>query len=525
MDDYEINDVGAVGLVQDLPAHTILPEAWTLLSNMRCFDGKLSKLAGHQEVFASPSQAPRFIMPVVNPAQVWWLYASASKLWVWDGTAHTDMSRSVGGAYSSASPYQYNGTILGGIPIINNGLDVPQYWAAYATGTKFANLSNWTSTHRCKAIKAFGPFLVAVNITKSGATSPHMVKWSHPADPGALPISWDHTDQALDAGEVELPDSNTGMLLNCGTLRGQMFLYKEQAIWRMRLIGGQGIFSFEPFVESAGMISPRGFAYTPDGLKHVVMTSDDVVVHDGQSMQSILTNRVRRELFDKRLDRNNVNKCFLFTNPKYREVWICYPEATGTDEVSRALIWNQESNIISGEAILQMACADTGFVEAATPGAWDDFSSTTWQETELTWNQRASRSVVMADGSSTKFFELDVGGERDGKKYRARAQRTNLAIMGKKRDGSPIQDYKRMKMYRRVWLKASGGVFSVRVGVQQQIDGPVVWKEWQTFDPATDQWVDAIMSGRALAIEFASSSSDLWQVHGYKPEVVPLGNF
>jgi hypothetical protein len=519
MDDYEINDVGSVGLVQDLPAHTIVPEAFDKLENMRCFDGKLAKLRGQTTVFTAPDQIPLFIQQLVDPSQVWWLYASMDKIWVWDGSAYFDISRAAG--YTATEASQWDGTVLGGIPIFNNGTDVPQFWASYSTGALFDDLTAWDVSWRAKAVKAYGPYLVAMNVTKGGTAHPHMVKWSHPADPGALPISWDETDPTKDAGEYELPDSRAGLLLNGGALRGQMFLYKENAVWRMQSIGGLLVFSFSSFIDSNGMIAPKAFAQSPDGMRHVVLMQDDLVIHDGQAVRSLLTNRVRRALFN-RLDRAQASKCFLFTNSEYREVWVCYPEV-GADAPNRALIWNQENDALT-EASINFTCAESGYVEGTELGVWDDYPVTSWDDFDGVWNTKTARKVVVGN-TTPRFLQLDTGGLRNAIKYNAIARRTNLAIMGKRRDGSPIQDYKRLKMYRRVWLKASGDPFFVRVGVQEEIDGTVRWTRKKLFSPATDQFVDVLKSGRALAIEFSSRDSGLWEVHGYKPEVVPLGFF
>ena len=61
----------------------------------------------------------------------------------------------------------------------------------------------------------------------------NMVKWSHQADPGTVPASWDETDPALDAGEKTLSDSPgdniTGMQL------GEDFIvYKYETCHVMR---------------------------------------------------------------------------------------------------------------------------------------------------------------------------------------------------------------------------------------------------------------------------------------------------
>jgi len=141
------------------------------------------------------------------------------------------------------------------------------------------------------------------------------------------------------------------------------------------------------------------------------------------------------------------------------------------------------------------------------------------------WNTRERCKVVVARSTDNRFFRYDTGSLRDGVAFRARAQRKSLAIMGQDRQGAVIQDFKRMKMYRRVWIKASGAPCMVRLGVQQEIDGAIAWSPAKPFNPKVDQYLDFVKSGRAIVVEFYSRDSGLWSVHGYKPEVVPLGEF
>jgi len=68
--------------------------------------------------------------------------------------------------------------------------------------------------------------------------------------------------------------------------------------------------------------------------------------------------------------------------------------------------------------------------------------------------------------------------------------------------------------------------FNVQLGVHEYPDGPITWNDAQVFDPSTDKWLDFIQSGRAIAIRcFSTASVGQWRIHGYKPEIMPLGHF
>src|SRR5258706_476813 len=81
--------------------------------------------------------------------------------------------------------------------------------------------------HFAKIIRSFGPYLLALNVTKGANIYPHMVKWGHPADPGSVPSSWDETDETKDTGEKDLPDVTAGVIQDGLPLQGNFYVYKE----------------------------------------------------------------------------------------------------------------------------------------------------------------------------------------------------------------------------------------------------------------------------------------------------------
>ena len=151
----EVNDIAKVGSVADVPAYMLPPEIWTLALNMRYQDESMITMTGWEQIFGTPPIAPHFALPIAA-ATNYWLYVSLTNARVFDGATHSDITRAAGN-YTASDTWQWNGTILGGIPILNNGVDVPQYWPIpYSVSNKLLNLTNWTATTRAKVIRAFG---------------------------------------------------------------------------------------------------------------------------------------------------------------------------------------------------------------------------------------------------------------------------------------------------------------------------------------------------------------------------------
>lgn len=528
-----LDKISAIGVVKDVPPYQLPPEAWNEALNVRCRDGSIEQLLGWAQTFGTPGVPPHFAIPLQTAAQTWWLYVSLTKGYVYDGSGHTNITRQtamVDVDYTAAETKNWNGTVLGGIPILNNNNDIPQYWATPSIATKLANLPHWDSNIRALCIRAVGPYLVALNITDGGSAFPHQVLWSHPADPGSVPSSWDFTDPAVDAGLNELPDVNSGIILDGLTLKGSLYIYKEGAVWRMTPIGGRYVFKFETMLETAGILAQRCVAATGDGKYHVFLSQDDLVRHNGVEAVGLLSARMKKTLFNK-IDTTNFGTSFVFCNPTYDEIWVCYPSA-GATHADSALIWNYKTGEFGActEADgITFRNAQVGVTTKDDLETWDTAVGS-WNTDIAAWSTLQRRRVLLCAPDSTKFLLLDEGALRDGVAFEGLLQRTGLSVLGRDRQGNWINDFEVWKLFSRVWMKLRGEPVEVRVGVQKLVDGDISWDAAKTFSPtsmsgpASGMTVDKIASGRALALEIRGTGG-FFSLDGYKVDVQPMGQF
>lgn len=516
----DIDDVGTVGVVKDSPAHVIPPEAWTLAENVRFEDKSVVRISGEQQIFGTPGTPPQFSQFVSAPGQPWWLYSGLTRIYVYNGVTHTNITRTTDGAtYNATDASQLQGTLLGGIPIINNGIDVPQFWGAYSAATHMANLTNWPGTLRTKIIRAFGPYLMALNLTDGGVLQPNDVRWSHPADPGFLPSSWDITDPTKNAGQISLPDVESGQIVDGLPLQGRFYVYKENSCWRFRNVGGQFIFDEDAFLETIGVISPRCLAITGDGQRHIFVGQDNIFTHDGNSAKPLLDLRTRRYLFNQ-LSINNYGQSFLFVNGVRREAWFCYP-SQGASVPNRGLIINYDT-LAATETDIDFIYASSGTVQTVDSETWASVTGT-WEDDSQPWNVSNRRKIVLSKPTATKFLQLDLGTTRDGTPYTGTVQRTSLGVIGRNRKGEWIEDFEVRKMCHRIWPKISGGVVNIRLGGQEVPNGPVMWSPYKVFDPSVSKFCDITAEGAALCIEINGAVD--WKLDGYKLDLVTLGRF
>lgn len=531
----DINDLGVFGQINDVPAYQLPPEAWTLAENMRFEKNGVGTMSGWAQIFGTPGVAPHFALPVKSPSQTWWLYASLTKIYVFDGSTHTNITRQSVGVdvdYTANDTANWNGLVFGGVPIMNSGTDAPQYWSAYSTATKMTILANWPSTLRGKILRGFGSYLVAYNITDSGTLYPHLVQWSNPAAPGTLPTSWAYSNPATEGGRKDLPDVNSGEILEALQLADTMYIYKENSIWKQKYIGGQFIFSWDQWLSGVGILAPRCVCVDETGTKHVVVTQDDIIIHNGNSMESILTDRQRKTLFENVINRETVATSFIFLNRIKQEIWFCFPEV-GQSQPSRALVWNYSKGkgAISFASGITFRNAVVGDIQGATDELWSD-GTDTWDTDTGPWSQVYRQKVVLSSPANTKFYQLDSGTSRDGVTFATTLRREDLGVLGKDRKGAWLNDFRAMKMVDAIWPKISSlQTVQVRVGFRDVVDGPLTWQSYSTFNPVTDMWINAIVnenlpgSGRAVSVEFSRVDALPWRIDGYSMNVEKISEY
>lgn len=473
--------------------------------------------------FTASQQTPHFLMGVTTPTTQYWLWTSLTNAFVTDGSGvHSNVTRTSSGLdvpYTAAAGQAWNGTFIGGIPILNNGNDVPQYWASTNPNTRLANLPNWPTNLRARVIRSFGPYLMALNVTASSVNQPHNVRWSHPADPGSVPSSWDITDPAVDAGSVDLPDVESGIILDGLPLQGRFYVYKENSVWRFRGVGGRFIFEQDAFLETIGLLCSRALAVTGDGKRHIFATQDDIALHDGNAMRSILDRKLKRTLFNS-IDVSNYQTSFMMIYPLRNEAWFCYPE-TGNSFPNRAIIYNYISDRAT-EGDCDWRHWAQGVVQTSDNELWSS-SDLSWDTDLGLWSNANRRKVVLVRTAARAFALLDDGTTRDGTEFTGTLRRTGLGIVGKKRNGEWIEDFQQRKLVTRLWPKVSGGSVSIRVGSQAVPDGAVTWSPTQSFNPATQLFVDFIVEGAAIALEISGTTP--FKIDGYKIELELTGNF
>ena len=127
-----VKQVGQFGVNRDLSTSELPINAWTDCQNIRFLDGSAYQFYGHGEIYAGTAVEPYHVLPVTVGGVKYWLYAGANKIYQVGAPGgvitHTNITRqtaSVDVDYT-ATRNKWTSTVLGGIPILNNGVDAPQ---------------------------------------------------------------------------------------------------------------------------------------------------------------------------------------------------------------------------------------------------------------------------------------------------------------------------------------------------------------------------------------------------------------
>lgn len=507
--------VGSVGINRDLSQHDLPDNAWTDAKNIRFIDGYAQQFPGYAEVLASPSYTPQHLVPCSVSSNRYWIYATASKTFAVTnsgGTAvHTDITHLTP---RTGQVNLWTSTLLSGVPILNaNDGRAPMAWDLN-TAHKFVDLSNWQAGYSCKSIRAFKNFLIALGVNKSGTDYPFMVKWSHPADPGGLPSSWDQTDATKLAGEQDIADGYD-KIIDGLPLRDSFMIYKENSIWRMDFVGGQYVFKFTKVMGKSGAMNLNCIGDI-DGA-HVVLTNDDVIIHDGNTSTSILDKAMRRWLFQN-IDPTNYAKSFVFVNPQYNEVYICFPKA-GSTVCDTSIVYNYLDKTVSTRDLPNANHVNCGPVDSTlTDSTWAGDSSA-WDSDLTLWDQdgyMVSALRCLVASADTKLYLLDYVNSYGGALPSSYVERVGLSL------GVPEQ-IKLVKSIRPRIKGISGQTINIQVGFQNDpYDGPT-WGPTMTHTIGQTVSNDCTVSGRYIAIRFSNNSAYAWRLESFDMDVVTAG--
>lgn len=502
--------VGSQGLILDQLPHELEQSAWSDAQNIRFSEGSAWRFLGDTQVFDAPTVTPYWIGGYNTTTTRYVVHAGLAAVFVDDGTTRTDIT---GTAPTGGIDDRWTGGSLNGVLIMNNGVDKPQYWGGNVANN-LATLPNWNANHICGVMRPYRQYLVALDVTKSGTRYPHMVKWSSPAEPGTVPASWDETDPATDAGEVDLAETSD-LLVDCLPLGAANIVYKERSMYAMTYIGGQYIFQFQRLPGDYGMLWRGCAAVTPMG--HVVLTAGDLVLVRGTGEpESLLTGRMRRWLFSQ-IAADLYKRAFVVANIARTEVWVCFSGPSDT-ACTKALVWNWRDNVFSVRDLQNVTYGAIGQTAVSSTETWASDSGA-WASDVTAWAEAGlapSETQLFLASTAPKIVYVDSAATFAGTAFNASLERTGLSF------GDPSV----VKVVRGIRPRVdgvAGQTLTIQVGGAMDVEGPYTWSPAVTYTIGSSYKADTFASGRFIGIRVSSSASAAWRISSYDVDVVTRG--
>lgn len=527
---YEIDNPAQFGIVKDLPPHEMPTNAWSDGKNVRFDDATAMRIDGETNHFtptisASDASSIRYLDPIRGDSDYYWVYATDKALW----SLNTGGTKSNLIAQGVTSSTQWTSGFLEGQVIYTNTDETtpfhPYSWAPggaispltwNATGTASTSWAGETGAgNSCLTLRAFKQYGVALGMIENTEPFRRRVRWSHPADPGAMPITWDDTKPQYDAGYVDL-DDDPEPVIDCAVMRGDNIVYKYNSIHRMSAIGAPYIFGFNRIFNNIG-VRARNCVKEFYG-RHVVFGFEDIIIHNGQEHQSILDHTMRSYLTNA-VDDTNSDLCVVAINHQSNDIYFCYPES-GEPDLTEAIVWNWADNTTTIRELPHNTYMATGLISPTGAAATFDDDTTAYSAMTGAFNTQlytqSRRSIVHAYNDTTKqvVFQDSTSAAFINKDMLTFVERTGLPIPSL--DGNI--DTKELKFIYRVYIRAeSSEALVVKLASQDMLNGTVTWTTY-SFNPNTEYKLDCRITTRIPGIYIRPAKGASFKLHGVTME-------
>lgn len=483
--------------------------AWSSVSNCVFRGGFLQRCEGNEAFVDTPSVTPYFLLPFRNGTQLGLIHVGLTAAYIDLGGTRTNISPA--SPFTGGAGDRWTGGTFQGIAVVNNGVDKPYFWAG-STGADFAFLTNWPSTHTCRAMRPHKNFLIAMDLTQSGTRYPSRVLWSARAGAGEVPPSWDITNPAYAAGNYDVDGGDT--LVDGLSLGNVFILYKNASTHVMREIGGRAVFSIERIPGGAGILGRGCVVDTPVG--HVCLTTGDVVVHQGGGPRSIATDLVRDTIFAE-MDQDYYDRAFVTANPSRAEAWICYPTAGAA--CTKAAIWNWRDNVWSFRTLRNVLHGVHGQMPAPDGLTVDELTgSADEQDFDMGGASAPNDQKLVLAHVLPAITMVGYGLTDCGLSMTAEAIRTGIAL----------DDAQVVKLWRGLWPRIdadAGTQILITLGASMTPDVAPTWGTERTFTVGTDRKIDDLVSGVFGAHRIRSTADALWRTRSADLDVAAMGRF
>jgi len=275
----------------------------------------------------------------------------------------------------------------------------------------------------------------------------------------------------------------------------------------MRLVGGIGVMRVDKVQVNSGLLA-KNCVIESKG-RHFVVADGDIVLFDGQNLESIADKRVKDTIFNN-IDTVSFDNTYVVRDDRHHEIWVCYP-SFGQSYSDRAAIWNWEDNTWTYRELTNTRHIAAGVTNFAASPTWDSLTTTTWDSYNTTWKPFSSNPTIDTLSSAVTSAINIIGDtfDIDGVAMPSKLEKLTMDL------GDPDA----IKIIKSVTPRITGSVGTVvyiRIGTQMLSDDNVTWGSEQAYTIGTDREVYFTQKGRFLSIRMRTQAvGDNWKCHGF----------
>jgi hypothetical protein len=513
-----IKHIGQQSPIFDLEAEDLPQDLVSYANNYVLRNNKYISFNGENLLSSTTTFNGGYVDFIQTTNNSYYLVAGRTAVKVFDGSSWSDISNIAGYAFSAGDELLWSGCKLGLIPIITNPQGFPEYWAPQSTATKMQDLkfdaaTTWRSKgYRCKIIRAHKTFLFALNLTEGGNEFPNAYRWSHPADIGGLPFSWDPLDISTIASREMLGDES---IVDGLSLRDNFIIYTNRGIHSLSFVGGEFVFNAEQISKTHYLLTANCVVEAVGS--HYFLSNGDILINDGTNIVSVLDEKVKQYL-QNTLSVANFNNCFAQLNPNTKEVWFFIVQEGFTYPNIAVIINYVKNNNISIRDIAGSKVSATFGASTIVSDAWSS-DSITWDQNNAPWGQSSSSSpfgysLVALDGPLLQLQNQEP--KNFLTPFNTQIMRSQLVLEGV--DKETLSTVTRVIPH----IRSSGPVL-VELGSQDSAQAGIRWKPGVVYNTNTDRKVDTRTTGMFHCWRISSIGATYFELSGIDFEYEIVG--
>lgn len=535
------------GILRDPNPYQLDLNAWSAGSGVRFHANKAERAPIFRSVVESLGTSTQFCIGYRSPTTYDFVIVGMQDGRVFSYTKGNTKDVSVPGRVLSGDPRAWTGSYLGQVSYLNRPDRAPIYYGP--NSATYNVLPNMDCAWTCRALRAFGDYVIAFNVTKpasyvqphsgltlTGGTFANLVKWSDLTLNGQVPGSWDFTDPTTNSGENPLEELTTP-IVDAVAMRSALVIYSQDQIWAMEQTSSNAVFTFRKLFGEGGLLAPN-CAVEIEG-KHYVFGPTDIYVHDSIQKTSLVDKRNRDYIY-RNLSQSQSEQCFVIYMPKYREILFAYPSGDSDaafpvgSGANKGGIYNLVADTWSFIDLPNISAASLASLSSgltyATAGA---VTYATIGGSYYDQDDGYDQHVVMVSGAlpgvltQSRILAYDFMNKGSlsfpySPECNAPAflERTGIDL---DQLGSDLTTYKNVRrIYPQVTIYDNVPI-QIQIGGCETPSGPINWSAPVSFNPMTQYKVDMMKGGRYLAIRIITPVPVDWEVAGFDADVTTKG--